>query len=44
MPFKGLGMSASVVDGKVYIIGGSEKRYPHPHPHLSTVWEYAPES
>ena len=33
------GLSTSVVDGKIYVIGGSST--PHPYnPPLSTVWEY----
>ena len=43
MPFEGLGMSASVVDGMVYVIGGCAKGYPCREPHLSTVWEYVPQ-
>jgi N-acetylneuraminic acid mutarotase len=37
MPFEGFAISASVVDGKVYIIGGSEKAYPFRPPHRLTV-------
>jgi len=37
MPFEGFAISASAVDGKVYIIGGSEKAYPFRPLHLSTV-------
>jgi N-acetylneuraminic acid mutarotase len=42
MPFEWLAGSASVVDGSVYLIGGSSTPYPH-QPFLATVWEYTPE-
>ena len=41
IPFKVVGAAAGVIDGKVYIIGGSEKAKAPP-PHLSTVWEFVP--
>jgi N-acetylneuraminic acid mutarotase len=41
MPVRMLGMSTSVVGGKIYVIGGTS--VPHPYnPSLSTVWEYDP--
>lgn len=41
MPFARMGHGAAVVDGKVYLIGGSET--PHPwQPFLREVWEFDP--
>jgi hypothetical protein len=34
-------MSTSVVDGRVYVIGGTSMPYPY-NPSLSTVWEFIP--
>jgi N-acetylneuraminic acid mutarotase len=42
MPFQRLAMSTSVVNGKVYLIGGSATRFPH-RPYLVDVIEYSPE-
>jgi N-acetylneuraminic acid mutarotase len=42
MPVEWLVGSASVVDGRIYLMGGSSRPYPH-KPYLSTVWEYDPE-
>jgi N-acetylneuraminic acid mutarotase len=41
MPFERLGHAAAVVNGKVYIIGGSATAYPQ-QPFLQDVWEYDP--
>ena len=42
MPVGLLGMTVSVVDGKMYIIGGSASRYPH-KPYLADVLIYSPD-
>ena len=39
MPVRMLGMRASTVDGRIYVIGGSSTPWPY-SPFLSTVWEY----
>ena len=41
MPVRMLGMSTSVIGGKIYVIGGSSVPWPY-NPSLSTVWEYDP--
>ena len=41
MPVRMLGMSTSVIGGKIYVIGGTSVPWPY-NPSLSTVWEYDP--
>ena len=41
MPFKRFVMTTSLVNGKVYMIGGSGTSFPH-KPYLAEVLEYSP--
>ena len=42
MPIGLLGMTVNIVDGNVYIIGGSATKYPH-KPYLADVLVYSPD-
>ena len=42
MPFPWFLMTTNAVNGKVYLVGGSTKSYPH-KPYLAEVLEYSPE-
>jgi N-acetylneuraminic acid mutarotase len=43
MPMPLLGTTASVVDDRVYVVGGSASKYPH-KPYLATVFEFTPDN
>ena len=43
MPFVRWAMVAGVVEGKIYLIGGSDRQYSY-KPYFSEVWEYDPEA